>query len=85
MSTAAHGSGAVSSKSRNKTILNVGYRRRYDQIDLFATASCWPVLPLAVGSRLLVDEPGKGLTRIEQPALVNCGGAWNSSRRGMAA
>jgi ethanolamine utilization protein EutA len=67
---AAHGSGAVRlSKARNKTILNVDIGGGTTKFALVRDGELLASVALAVGGRLLVDEPGKGLTRIEQPAL----------------
>jgi ethanolamine utilization protein EutA len=68
---AAHGSGAVAlSRGHGATLLNIdigGGTTKFALIDkgeIIATAA------IAVGGRLLVEESGKGLTRIEEPAQV---------------
>jgi ethanolamine utilization protein EutA len=66
---AANGSGAVAmSRGHNLTMLNVdigGGTTKFAWIEkgrILATAA------IAVGGRLVVEDPGKGMTRIEEPA-----------------
>jgi ethanolamine utilization protein EutA len=67
---AAHGSGAVKlSKQRSKVLLNVDIGGGTTKLALIRDGALLATCAIAVGGRLVVEEPGNGLTRIEQPAI----------------
>jgi ethanolamine utilization protein EutA len=67
---AAHGSGAVKlSKVHGKTLLNVDIGGGTTKLALIRDGELLATVAIAVGGRLLVEESGKGLTRIEEPVL----------------
>src|SRR5262245_41635666 len=67
---AAHGSGAVKlSASRGKTVLNVDIGGGTTKFALIRNGELLATMAIAVGSRLIVDDGEKGLTRIEGPAV----------------
>jgi ethanolamine utilization protein EutA len=67
---AAHGSGAVAlSKQNGKVLLNVDIGGGTTKLALLRDGELLATCALAVGGRLIVEEPGQGLTRIEQPAI----------------
>ena len=67
---AAHGSGAIKlSKAENKVVLNVDIGGGTTKLALIKDGELLGTVAIAVGGRLLVEEPGKGLTRIEDPAI----------------
>jgi ethanolamine utilization protein EutA len=66
---AAHGSGAVAvSKSRGVTILNVDIGGGTTKFALVQRGQVAATAAIAVGGRLVVEEPGLGLVRLEPPA-----------------
>jgi ethanolamine utilization protein EutA len=66
---AAHGSGAVAlSKSRGVTILNVDIGGGTTKFALVQRGQIVATAAIAVGGRLVVEEPGVGLIRLEPPA-----------------
>jgi ethanolamine utilization protein EutA len=66
---AAHGSGAVKlSANRAKTVLNVDVGGGTTKFALIKNGELLATMALAVGGRLIVDG-GRGLTRLEQPAV----------------
>jgi ethanolamine utilization protein EutA len=66
---AAHGSGAIAlSKSRGATLLNIDIGGGTTKFALIRNGEIVATAAIAVGGRLIVEEPGKGLTRIEPPA-----------------
>jgi ethanolamine utilization protein EutA len=68
---AAHGSGAVKlSKQHGKTLLNVDVGGGTTKLALIRAGELLATCAIAVGGRLIVEEAGRGLTRIEQPAIV---------------
>jgi ethanolamine utilization protein EutA len=68
---AAHGSGAVKlSKAHNKALLNVDIGGGTTKLALIRNGELLATVAIAVGGRLLVEEPGKGLVRIEEPAVA---------------
>lgn len=71
---AAHGSGAVKlSTAHGKVLLNVDIGGGTTKLALIRNGELLATVAIAVGGRLLVEEPGKGLTRIEQPAIAVAG------------
>jgi ethanolamine utilization protein EutA len=67
---AAHGSGAVKlSKQHAKTLLNVDIGGGTTKLALIRDGELLATCAIAVGGRLIVEEPGRGLIRIEQPAI----------------
>jgi ethanolamine utilization protein EutA len=68
---AAHGSGAIAlSRARGATILNVDIGGGTTKFALIRNGEIVAAAAIAVGGRLIVEEQGKGLTRIEEPAEV---------------
>jgi ethanolamine utilization protein EutA len=66
---AAHGSGAVAlSKSKGVTVLNVDIGGGTTKFALVERGEVKATVAIAVGGRLLVEEAGVGLIRIEPPA-----------------
>jgi ethanolamine utilization protein EutA len=66
---AAHGSGAVAlSRGHNATLLNVDIGGGTTKLALIEKGRIVATCAIAVGGRLLVAEPGAGLTRLERPA-----------------
>ncbi|MCC6775169.1 MAG: ethanolamine ammonia-lyase reactivating factor EutA [Hyphomicrobiales bacterium] len=66
---AAHGSGAVAlSRSHNNTILNIDIGGGTTKFSLVEKGRILATCAIAVGGRLIVEEDGKGLTRVEPPA-----------------
>src|SRR3954454_6588572 len=66
---AAHGSGAVAlSRGHNATLLNVDIGGGTTKFALIENGKILATCAVAVGGRLIVQEEGKGLTRIEAPA-----------------
>ncbi|TMJ24746.1 MAG: reactivating factor for ethanolamine ammonia lyase [Alphaproteobacteria bacterium] len=66
---AAHGSGAVAlSRGHNATLLNVDIGGGTTKLALANKGRIVATCAVAVGGRLIVQEEGKGLTRIEAPA-----------------
>jgi ethanolamine utilization protein EutA len=66
---AAHGSGAVAmSKARGETVLNIDIGGGTTKLALIEKGEIIATAAIAVGGRLVVEETGKGLTRIEEPA-----------------
>jgi ethanolamine utilization protein EutA len=67
---AAHGSGAVKlSKQHGKTLLNVDVGGGTTKLALIRDGQLLATCAIAVGGRLIVEEVGRGLTRIEEPAI----------------
>jgi ethanolamine utilization protein EutA len=67
---AAHGSGAVKlSKQHGKTLLNVDIGGGTTKFALIRDGELLATVAIAVGGRLIVDDPVNGLTRIEEPAV----------------
>src|SRR5947209_271269 len=68
---AAHGSGAVAlSRGHNAILLNVDIGGGTTKLALVDKGRIVATCAVAVGGRLIVQEEGKGLTRIEQPAQI---------------
>jgi ethanolamine utilization protein EutA (predicted chaperonin) len=68
---AAHGSGAVAlSKSQGKTLLNIDIGGGTTKFALTRQGEILATIAVAVGGRLLVETPGQGLGRIEEPAIT---------------
>jgi ethanolamine utilization protein EutA len=68
---AAHGSSAVAlSKSQGKTLLNIDIGGGTTKFALVRGGEVLATAAVAVGGRLLVDQSGHGLIRIEEPARV---------------
>ena len=66
---AAHGSGAVKLSARHGTaILNVDIGGGTTKLALVRAGAIAATVAIAVGGRLMVEEPGRGLTRIDGPA-----------------
>ncbi len=66
---AAHGSGAVAlSRSRGVTLLNVDIGGGTTKFALVRGGQIIATAAIAVGGRLIVQDPAKGLVRIEEPA-----------------
>jgi ethanolamine utilization protein EutA len=66
---AAHGSGAVAlSRGHHATLLNIDIGGGTTKFALIENGQILATAAIAVGGRLLVEESGKGLTRIEDPA-----------------
>jgi ethanolamine utilization protein EutA len=66
---AAHGSGAMRlSRSKGVTVLNVDIGGGTTKFALIKGGELVATAAIAVGGRLLVEEPGQGLVRIEEPA-----------------
>ena len=67
---AAHGSGAVAmSKARGDTVINIDIGGGTTKLALIEKGEILATIAIAVGGRLIVEEDGKGMTRIEEPAL----------------
>jgi len=66
---AAHGSGAVAlSRGHKARLLNVDIGGGTTKLALIEDGRLTATLAIAVGGRLLVEDPKAGLTRIEEPA-----------------
>ena len=66
---AAHGSGAVAmSKGTGGTVLNVDIGGGTTKLALIEKGDILASIAIAVGGRLIVEEKGQGMTRIEEPA-----------------
>jgi ethanolamine utilization protein EutA len=66
---AAHGSGAVAlSRGHGATLLNVDIGGGTTKFALIEKGQIIATTAIAVGGRLIVEEPNKGLVRIEEPA-----------------
>jgi ethanolamine utilization protein EutA len=66
---AAHGSGAVAmSKGTSGTVLNVDIGGGTTKLALIDRGEILATIAIAVGGRLIVEETGQGMTRIEEPA-----------------
>jgi ethanolamine utilization protein EutA len=66
---AAHGSGAVAlSKSRGVTVLNVDIGGGTTKFALVLRGQVLATAATAVGGRLIVEDPGTGIMRLEPPA-----------------
>jgi ethanolamine utilization protein EutA len=66
---AAHGSGAVAlSRGHGATLLNIDIGGGTTKFSLIEKGQIVATAAVAVGGRLIVEEPSKGLTRIEEPA-----------------
>src|SRR5438552_8702354 len=67
---AAHGSGAVKlSKHHGKMLLNVDIGGGTTKLALIRDGELLATVAIAVGGWLILEEDGKGLTRIEEPAV----------------
>jgi ethanolamine utilization protein EutA len=65
----AHGSGAVAlSRGHNATLLNVDIGGGTTKFALIEKGNVVATAAIAVGGRLIVDDPKQGLIRIEEPA-----------------
>jgi ethanolamine utilization protein EutA len=65
---AAHGSGAVAmSKARADTVINIDIGGGTTKLALIDKGEILATVAIAVGGRLIVEEAGQGLTRIEEP------------------
>src|SRR5947209_10300071 len=65
---AAHGSGAVAlSRGHGATLLNVDIGGGTTKLALIENGTLLATAAIAVGGRLLVEDPKAGLTRIEEP------------------
>jgi ethanolamine utilization protein EutA (predicted chaperonin) len=68
---AAHGSGAIAlSKRQGKTLLNIDVGGGTTKFALVRHGEILATMAVAVGGRLLVETPGQGLSRIEEPAMI---------------
>jgi ethanolamine utilization protein EutA len=66
---AAHGSGAIAlSRGHNAILLNVDIGGGTTKFALIEKGRILATCAIAVGGRLMVEDDGKGLTRIEPPA-----------------
>jgi ethanolamine utilization protein EutA (predicted chaperonin) len=66
---AAHGSGAIAlSRGRNAILLNVDIGGGTTKFALIENGRILATCAIAVGGRLIVEDDGEGLTRIETPA-----------------
>jgi ethanolamine utilization protein EutA len=66
---AAHGSGAVAlSRGHGATLLNVDIGGGTTKLALIESGRVLATMAIAVGGRLLVEEPDDGLVRMEEPA-----------------
>jgi len=66
---AAHGSGAVAlSRGHNATLLNIDIGGGTTKLTLIEKGRILATVAIAVGGRLLVEDPKQGLIRIEDPA-----------------
>jgi ethanolamine utilization protein EutA len=67
---AAQGSGTVKlSTERNKTLLNVDIGGGTTKLALVRNGELLATVAIAVGGRLLVEDPAQGLVRIEDPIV----------------
>ena len=67
---AAHGSGAVAlSRSKGVTVLNVDIGGGTTKFALVQNGQIIATSSIAAGGRLIVEEPGKGIVRLEPPAV----------------
>ena len=67
---AAHGSGAVAlSRAKGVTILNVDIGGGTTKFALVQRGEVIATCSIATGGRLVVEEPGRGIVRLEQPAV----------------
>jgi ethanolamine utilization protein EutA (predicted chaperonin) len=67
---AAHGSGAVAlSRAKGVTILNVDIGGGTTKFALVERGQVIATSSIATGGRLVVEEPGKGIVRLEPPAV----------------
>ncbi|MPZ55424.1 MAG: reactivating factor for ethanolamine ammonia lyase [Rhizobiales bacterium] len=67
---AAHGSGAVAlSRSRGVTVLNVDIGGGTTKFALVQRGQVLATAAIAVGGRLVVEEAGQGIVRLEPPAV----------------
>jgi ethanolamine utilization protein EutA len=68
---AAHGSGAIRlSKERQATLLNVDIGGGTTKFALVRAGETLATIAIAVGGRLVVETPGRGLVRVEEPAVT---------------
>ena len=67
---AAHGSGAVAHVARHTatTVLNVDIGGGTTKLALIEKGEILATIAIAVGGRLIVEDKGQGMTRIEEPA-----------------
>jgi ethanolamine utilization protein EutA len=66
---AAHGSGAVAlSRAKGVTVLNVDIGGGTTKFALVQRGEVLATAAIAVGGRLIVEEPGEGIVRLEPPA-----------------
>jgi len=66
---AAHGSGAIAlSRGHNATLLNVDIGGGTTKLALVENGRILATCAIAVGGRLMVEDPTAGLTRVEPPA-----------------
>jgi len=66
---AAHGSGAVAlSRAKATTVLNVDIGGGTTKLAWIENGEIKSTIAIAVGGRLIVEEPAKGMARIEEPA-----------------
>src|SRR3954467_6134175 len=66
---AAHGSGAVAlSRGHNATLLNVDIGGGTTKFALIEKGRLLATAAIAIGGRLMVEDPKQGLLRIEEPA-----------------
>src|SRR5260221_7558987 len=66
---AAHGSGAVAlSRGHGATLLNVDIGGGTTKFALIEKGTILATAAIAVGGRLIVEDPKKGLTRVEGPS-----------------
>ena len=67
---AAHGSGAVAlSRTKGLTVLNVDVGGGTTKFALVRRGQVIATSSIATGGRLLVEEPGRGIVRLEPPAV----------------
>jgi ethanolamine utilization protein EutA len=67
---AAHGSGAVAlSRAKGVTVLNVDIGGGTTKFALVRRGEVLATVAIAVGGRLVVEEPGQGVVRLEPPAV----------------
>jgi ethanolamine utilization protein EutA len=68
---AAHGSGAIRlSKERQATLLNVDVGGGTTKFALVQAGETLATVAIAVGGRLVVEAPDRGLVRVEEPAVT---------------
>lgn len=66
---AAHGSGAVAmSRGNGNTVLNVDIGGGTTKLAWIERGEILATIAIAVGGRLIVEDPANGMTRIEEPA-----------------